>query len=349
MGDDFCFVHAADLHLGGRRWVRSSPPARLRERIHLADRLALGALVDLCLRERASLLLCAGDVIDGWCRDHTVGLALVQELLRLRHAGCEVALLLGNHDARTRVTRPLLLPEHAFILGMGGAETRVIERLGVALHGWSCPEIALPADVAALYPEPLDGLLNIGLLHTSAEGCRGHVDYAPCSRKTLRRSGYDYWALGHVHRRAVIATSPFIVFPGNLQGRGPREAGPKGATVVRVVDRRVVAVEPRSLEAIRFETLVADVESAERFDDVLAAAREAVRDGARTATRSPVVARLVLQGLAGAACAFEVSPERRAAALRSVVSESGDDAMWVDEIWIDAGPVAGSWCLEAAA
>src|SRR5262245_50763131 len=59
---DFCFVHAADLHLGGRRWLRSVPEdPELAERAHFADRLALSALVDLCLSERASMLICAGD------------------------------------------------------------------------------------------------------------------------------------------------------------------------------------------------------------------------------------------------------------------------------------------------
>jgi DNA repair exonuclease SbcCD nuclease subunit len=344
---DFCFVHAADLHLGGRRWLRSTPTdAGLAERVLSADRLALRALVALCLEERAQVLLVAGDIVDGWCRDHRVGLVLVEQLLRLRESGCEVALLLGNHDVRTRVVRPLLLPEHAFVLGLRGPETRVIQRLGVALHGWSFPEPEAPMDVAALYPPALAGYLNVGLLHTSAEGRHGHASYAPCSRRTLRRHGYDYWALGHVHAREVIATEPWIVFPGNLQARGPREEGPKGASLVRVRDGRVANVEHRALDVVRFATVVADAGDATHFDDLLTVARTALVRASGEADGRPLVARLVLEGAAGAACTLSVPPWERSAALGAVRRALCDDAVWLDEAWIDTG--VGSWVLDAA-
>jgi DNA repair protein SbcD/Mre11 len=148
---------------------------------------------------------CFVHAADGWCRNHQVGLALVEELLRLRDGDCQVALLLGNHDVRTRVMKPLLLPSHAHLLGRSGPETHVLERFGVALHGWSAPEVEPPFDVAELYPPPLAGLLNIGLLHTSADGRRGHENYSPCSRRSLRRKGYDYWAVRVRGRRIVGA------------------------------------------------------------------------------------------------------------------------------------------------
>jgi exonuclease SbcD len=345
---DFCFVHAADLHLGGRRWLRGAPvDARIARSVSQADRLALHALVDLCLAERAAMLLCAGDVIDGWCRNHAVGLVLVQELLRLRDGGCEVVLLLGNHDVRTRVIKPLLLPQHAFVLGLRGPETRVLERLGVALHGWSFPEPDAPADVASLYPAPLAGYLNIGLLHTSAEGRRGHANYAPCSRRTLRRHGYDYWALGHVHAREVIAVEPWIVFPGNLQSRGPREVGPKGATLVQVRAGRIASIEHRPVDALRFATVVADAGEAERFDDVLSAAHIALVRASSEAEGRLLIARLVVEGAAGAACTLATSPWERRAALGAVTRALCDHSVWLDETWIDTG--VGSWLLEPAA
>jgi DNA repair exonuclease SbcCD nuclease subunit len=343
---DLRFVHAADLHLGGRRWLRTRPTDRaIAERVRLADRLALGALVDLCLTERADLLLCAGDIIDGWCRDHGVGLWLVRELLRLRDARCEVALVFGNHDVRTRVLRPLLLPDHTRTLGLSGPETRVVDRLGVAIHGWSFPEPAEQGDVADRYPEPLADLFNVGLLHTSAEGRRGHARYAPCSRRALRRHGYDYWALGHVHAREVVAQSPWIVFPGNLQGRGAREPGPKGATVVRAAGGRVASVEHRSLDAVRFETVEADASEAERFDDVLRAAGRAIERVVIHAEGRPVIVRLVLIGEAGAALTLEVPPTRRRAAFRAVAAGLGAGAACIDEIRLDVG----SWSMDLAA
>lgn len=345
---DYCFVHAADLHLGGRRWLRSTPVDRqLARRVALADRLALRALVDLCQQERARLLLLAGDIVDGWCRNHAVGLWLVQELLRLREGACQVVLLLGNHDVRARVLNSLLLPDHAHLLGRRGPETLVLEELGVALHGWSAPEIGGSIDVAELYPARLEDLFNIGLLHTSADGRRGHENYAPCSRWTLRRKGYDYWALGHVHTREVVATEPWIVFPGNLQARGMREAGPKGATLVRVRGRQVVGADHRSLDALRFATVVVDTARSRHLDDLLDVSRVALLRAAAESEGRPLVTRLVLSGVEGAACSLAASPHVRTAALRTLKRELCWASIWIDEAWVDTG--VGSWLLDAAA
>ncbi len=345
---DFCFIHSADLHLGGRRWLREKPSSQhIADTASRADQLALTALVDLCLQEGAKVLLCSGDLVDGWCRDHTVGMWLVHELLRLREGSCEAVLLLGNHDVRTRVVKPLLLPEHACCLGLGGPETRVFDALGLALHGWSFPEPAQPTDVASLYPAPLAGLLNVGLLHTSAEGRRGHSDYAPCSRRTLRRHGYDYWALGHVHTREVIAEDPWIVFPGNLQGRGARESGAKGATLVRVSSGKIRSVEHRSLDALRFATVVADTSAARNFDDVVCAAKCALLRATAEAEGRPLVVRLVLNGVAGAACTLAVPTWERPATFKAFRHELCSDCLWVDETWVNTG--VGSWLLDVAA
>ena len=58
----------------------------------------------------------------------------------------------------------------------------------------------------------------------------------------LKSKGYDYWALGHVHKREIVDGIPWIVFPGNIQGRHIRETGAKGATLVTVEDGRITDV-----------------------------------------------------------------------------------------------------------
>ena len=73
-------------------------------------------------------------------------------------------------------------------------------------------------------------------IHTSVDGREGHDPYAPTRLDVLRSKGHDYWALGHVHEREVLCRNPWVVFPGNLQGRHARETGAKGATLVEVDD-----------------------------------------------------------------------------------------------------------------
>jgi DNA repair exonuclease SbcCD nuclease subunit len=64
----------------------------------------------------------------------------------------------------------------------------------------------------------------------------------------------DYWALGHIHERAYLGTdTPWIVYPGNLQGRGmtASEKGPKGAVVVDVEDDTIREVSFVAVDRVR--------------------------------------------------------------------------------------------------
>jgi DNA repair exonuclease SbcCD nuclease subunit len=76
----------------------------------------------------------------------------------------------------------------------------------------------------------------------------------------LAAKGYQYWALGHVHDFEVVSDSPYVVFPGNLQGRSVRECGPKGAVIVTVKDGAVAKPpEHFSLDSVRWALIQVDV------------------------------------------------------------------------------------------
>src|SRR5690606_25350120 len=105
------------------------------------------------------------------------------------------------------------------------------------------------------YPRAIGGVVNVGLLHTDLDGRPGHDRYASTTLRVLEDRGYQYWALGHVHAREVVATSPWVVFPGNLQGRHARETGAKGATVVDVEGGAIRGVAHVPLDVARFATI----------------------------------------------------------------------------------------------
>ena len=44
----------------------------------------------------------------------------------------------------------------------------------------------------------------------------------------LLEKNYHYWALGHIHERRILHEEPYIVYPGNIQGRHRKETGAKG-------------------------------------------------------------------------------------------------------------------------
>ena len=156
------------------------------------------------------------------------------------------------------VTKSLSLPDAAHEFPARKAKTFLIEELRVALHGRSFADRAESGNFAVDYPEPKPGWLNIGVLHSSLDGRPGHANYAPCALTDLRAKNYDYWALGHVHAHEIVCENPFVVYPGNLQGRSIRECGEKGAVLVDVEDGAVKGLRRLIVDRARFAEILID-------------------------------------------------------------------------------------------
>ncbi len=325
-------VHAADLHvdspLRGLDRYEGAPV----EAFRLATRRAFANLIRFTIEERADLLLLAGDLFDGSWRDFGTGLFFAAELAKLREVGTRVVLVRGNHDAASVVTAHLRLAEHVTELSTTAPDTRVFEDLGIAVHGQGYRTRAVREDLAALCPPPLAGLLNVGLLHTSLDGRPGHEVYAPTRKETLAAKGYGYWALGHVHAREVVSTDPWVVFAGNLQGRHARELGAKGATLVTVEDTRVVSVEARDLDVVRWAHVSVSATDARVVDEVIERADLAVASAAALASPRPLAVRVTVSGAPGVGSALCAEVAKLEATLRLALVARHGEALFVEKV-----------------
>jgi DNA repair exonuclease SbcCD nuclease subunit len=286
------FLHAADIHLDSPMAGLQARSDELPPELRSCTRQAFSNLVDLAIEEDVAFLLIAGDLYDGDWKDFSTGLFFAAEMQRL---GRPCFLLRGNHDAHSQITKRLKLPENVQEFSSRKVETILRRDLGIALHGQSFPDREVPEDLSKDYPDPVPGLLNIGVLHTSADDPGEHATYAPCTPQRLRDKGYDYWALGHIHIRQVLHERPWIVFPGNLQGRHAKETGAKGATLVTVEDGRIAAVAHRPLDVLRWAALEVDA-GVDDHDDLLDRIGDEVRAALAGAEDRPLLARLTLRG-----------------------------------------------------
>ncbi|MBV9999507.1 MAG: DNA repair exonuclease [Verrucomicrobia bacterium] len=325
------FVHAADIHLDsplrGLERYEGAPVHDLRS----ATRKAFEKLVDLCLEEKTDFLLIAGDLYDGDWHDYNTGLFFSRQMSRLREAQIAVFLIRGNHDAESKITRQLRLPDNVHSFAAREAQTMRLEHLGVALHGRSFATQAMTENLSLSYPAPLEGLFNIGILHTSADGRPGHENYAPCSQNDLAAKGYSYWALGHIHRREVLSTGePWIVFPGNLQGRHIRETGEKGCTLVSVNDNHETVIEHRVLDVVRWYECDLDVSGLNATDDLLARVQAALGRAVRNSGDRLLAVRLTLRGSCEAHRALATRPDEFIADVRALGNDLGQ--VWIERV-----------------
>jgi DNA repair exonuclease SbcCD nuclease subunit len=255
----FQFVHAADLHLGSPLTGLAGRDADLARRLAAAGRTAFEDLVSFAIARKVAFVVVAGDIYDGDWADASIGLFFARQVGRLDRAEIPVVMVRGNHDAESVITKSITLPERVHLFPANRATTHRIEALRVAIHGRSFPNRAVEENLSLSYPAAVPGWFNIGVLHTSCTGHAAHATYAPCSIPDLARRGYEYWALGHIHEYQELSRDPWIVFPGNLQGRSVRECGPRGAVLVTVEDGHVASVERHVFDRARFERLSVDL------------------------------------------------------------------------------------------
>ncbi|MEJ2538384.1 MAG: DNA repair exonuclease [Gemmatimonadota bacterium] len=252
-------LHLADVHLD-TSFAGRTP--RVRARLRQATRDAFRHAVELALERRVDVVVVAGDLFDGERLSFESERFLLFQLQRLSDEGIPVIYATGNHDPGSRRSRELIWPPDVIVVDDPSPRRIAVRNPTGEPVGWVTAAGHASAhetqDLAAAFPRPEGELPEVAVLHTQVVDSRdaaAHEPYAPTALETLTRSGYDYWALGHVHLRQTLSRLPGVRYPGNLQGRTPRESGAKGALLVEVSRGLEPRVEFVPLAPIRWVDL----------------------------------------------------------------------------------------------
>lgn len=335
----FRFVHSADIHLDSPLRGLAGREAAGVDLIRRATREAFTALVSRTIEEGAAFLLIAGDLYDGAWRDYQTGLFFVRQMARLRDAGINAYLIHGNHDAVSKIANRLELPDNVSVFPHRKPATMEIPELGTALHGQSFGKRDVNENLARSYPPPVQGMLNVGLLHTSMAGVEGHANYAPCSLDDLVNKGYDYWALGHVHAPAIHHRQPHVVYSGVLQGRHIREPGPKGAFLVTVEEGAVASVEPFHVDCVRWAVVKVAASGCASFEDLCDAIRLSVEEAVEERSEGRLLAcRIEISGRSEAHRHALASQERLLAEAQAAAEGLGEARAWIERVVVKTRP-----------
>jgi DNA repair exonuclease SbcCD nuclease subunit len=328
----FKFIHAADVHLDSPLRGLSRYESAPAESIRNACRRAFENLVDLAVERKVGFVLLAGDLYDGDWKDYSTGIFLGRQMGRLGQHDIPVFTVAGNHDAANRMTKALDTPANMRILSSRKVETIRLDKLEVAIHGRSFATQHVAENLAAGFAAAEKGIFNIGLLHTSLDGREGHAVYAPCSADDLRVKGYQYWALGHIHKQEFVSEDPWIVFPGCIQGRYIREAGAKGCVLVTVADGSVSSVEKCPLDVLRWVECSVDLTDTAEIRKVLELARKTIEKQRASADGRPIAMRIRLEGTTSISNELSAFPERFEQQIRAIGAEIAGDDLWIERV-----------------
>lgn len=213
------FIHAADIHLGAQP-DKGKPWSELRrEEIWHTFR----KLLEFTEEEKVDLLLLAGDLF------HRP--PLLRELKEVNYlfgklSHTQVVWIAGNHDylRPDAPVRNFEWADNVCFLGGKTCEYVCFEELQTTVYGFSYyqKEITQPL-YDQLYP-CAEGGCHILLAHG------GDASHIPIDKRKLAESGFDYVALGHIHKPQTLVKDQ-IVYAGALEPIDVNETGLHGCVL----------------------------------------------------------------------------------------------------------------------
>lgn len=297
----FRFLHAADLHLDTPFSRLTDVPEQVATQLRDASLAAFEHLIDVAIDEKVAFVVFAGDIYDGTERGVRAQLAFRAGLGRLDEAGIATFVAYGNHDPIGEGWSAIgTFPDSVTIFGSDDVTSVPVQiegRTVATVSGISYETAHTSENLALRFPKPSGKGFHVAVLHANVGGQSDHQPYSPCSLDDLRGAAYNYWALGHIHRRqTLIDDAPLVVYPGSLQGRSskPSERGAKGAVLVDV-DGTSATTRFVPLDVIRFEHVDIDIEGLS-LDGLEQAAVDAAGDVLANADGRSVMIRASIHG-----------------------------------------------------
>ena len=271
------FIHAADLHLDSPMIGLRHLPEQIFKKLKESTFEAFGNIVDSAIRYEVDFVIIAGDLFDGEDRSIRAQTRFLKEMKRLEERDISVFVIHGNHDHLEGTWTHLPMPENVYIFPYD-VETKGFTTTSgttVNLYGFSYPKRHVFDRMIQQYVKNGEADFHIGILHGHLEGNSEHGKYAPFTLKELLDKGFDYWALGHIHKRNLINHHPPVIYPGNIQGRNRKETGKKGCYLVQLTDGEAKMQFIESSTVI-WEERTIDTAALSSFHEIYAACKNAV-------------------------------------------------------------------------
>lgn len=335
MRDRVTFIHAADLHLDAPFAGLTASSGRIGKALAEATYEAFRRIVDTAIAREVDFVVVAGDAYNARDKSLRAQLRFREQMLRLAEHDIEVFVVQGNHDPANGWSAGLALPPSVHVFPddrVGRAEVVRDGEVVAAIYGRSFARRDVTENLALGYRREPGDPIAIGVLHTNVGGNTNYEMYAPALLDELRSLGMDYWALGHIHKQAILSENPWVVYAGSPQGINPKEIGPHGCFVVTVSAGGGVAIEHVETASVAWAQVAVDASAAGDLDGVRSLLAAACEDLLALENRA-VAARFTITGRSEAHADL-ARPGVLGQLLDDLRAEqgAGDPWVWVDRI-----------------
>jgi DNA repair exonuclease SbcCD nuclease subunit len=251
-------VHASDLHLEQPIYGLAEVPDHLHELLIEAPYQAAEQVFETALAEDADAVLLAGDVLDVDRAGPPAIVMLLDQFARLGDRGIQVYWAGGAVDIPDLWPRSVALPQTVHVFPIGRVETLDLTRSGemiARVQGTSCAD---GGNVEASgFHRDAHGLFTVGVSYGTNDSAGHEGDRV------------HYMALGGRHAQQTVDHEPGVAhYSGSPQGRGPKETGQHGCTVVVVDESGRAKTRFVSTDVVRWSEQVLEVTTSTRSEQL---------------------------------------------------------------------------------
>lgn len=283
--DGIKIFHVADVHLDAPFSLSSAAEA---ERCRNSLRSAFASALLTAKMNGAKLFLVSGDLFDGSFVTKDTEEFLIEQFGKYREL--KVFISPGNHDPFNAVSpySTIKFPENVHVFK--DKERVSLPELGVDVYGFGFTESSCSACPVLGYPELDKEKINILVCHGDTSSPLS--TYGPITKADIAASGFDYVALGHIHKASGVLCEGGVsyAYPGCIEGRGFDETGYKGG-LSGTVSKGEVSLNPVTLSKHRFEIATVSLDGVCSRTEAL----ERIRSGIRSYNEDTSL-RLILEG-----------------------------------------------------
>ncbi len=329
------FIHAADLHLDTPFKGLSNLNNELARRLKDATLKSFRKIIDLCIQKKVDFLVISGDVFDSESKSLKAQKEFISEVTRLAKHGINTYFNCGNHDPLNSWVNILQIPDKVYRFGSSEVEYATYQKneIAVDIYGISFEKKECKENLAAKYkvrndPSPI----SIAVYHGTVGQSGPHENYAPFELQDIMSERFDYWALGHIHKRQIVHEwNPTVVYPGNPQGRDFGETGAKGCYLVEIITGSCPKLEFIPTDLIRFEVVNIDSTNVSTINELTDKIEQAPATIADYNDNVSYIFRIVLFGKT----ALHTELKNPGAAEELIISLNDDELSQSNFIWFD--------------
>lgn len=226
-------LHIADIHFGIKFLNKNKD---VRKKMIDGQKNSFINVIQYLINNSIDALLIAGDLFDSKYRSMDIERFLIEEFNKLAKHKIKVFYCLGNHDSSDTFLESFfnVLPENVIIFKKDAPESYLLKE---KLYIHSCGHLSIKEsrNLVEDFPKSIENYFNVGLLHCSVLNSINKDDiYLPTDIESLKSKKYDYWALGHIHKRMKLSEN--IYYSGSLQSLNSKETQEKGGLLIELKD-----------------------------------------------------------------------------------------------------------------